>query len=79
MADVEAMYHQVQVLEDQQSFLKFLWWENHDINAEPDDYVMCALFLVQHRQPVVQITPCAGQLWKMKQFFWGSSSKCFSS
>ena len=25
MADVEAMYHQVQVPEDQQSFLKFLW------------------------------------------------------
>ena len=27
MADVEAMYHQVQVPEDQQSFLKFLCWE----------------------------------------------------
>ena len=42
MADVEAMYHQVQVLEDQQSFLKLLWWENHDIDGEPHDYVMCA-------------------------------------
>ena len=27
MADVEAMYHHGQVSEDQQSFLKFLWWE----------------------------------------------------
>ena len=42
MADVEAMYHQVQVPEDQQSFLKFMWWENHDIDREPRDYVMCA-------------------------------------
>ena len=42
MTDVEAMYHQVQVPEDQQSFLKFLWWENHDIDMESHDYVMCA-------------------------------------
>ena len=42
MTDVEAMYHQVQVPEDQQSFLKFLCWENHDIDTEPHDYVMCA-------------------------------------
>ena len=44
MADVEAMYHQDQVPENQQSFLKFLWWENHDIDTEPHDYVMCAHF-----------------------------------
>ena len=37
MADVEAMYYQVQVPEYQQSFLKFLWWENHDIEKEPQD------------------------------------------
>ena len=43
MADVEAMYHQVQVPEDQQSFLKFLWWENHDIDTEHHYYVMCAM------------------------------------
>ena len=41
MADVEAMYHQVQISEDQQSFLKFLWWENH-IDRKPHDYVTCA-------------------------------------
>ena len=42
MADVEAMYHQVHVPEDQQSFFKLLCWENHDINPEPHDYVICA-------------------------------------
>ena len=53
MADVEAMYHQVQVSEDKQSFLEFLWWENHNIDTEPHDYVMCAHVLVQHCQPAV--------------------------
>ena len=42
MTDVEAMYYQVQVPEDQLSFLKFLWWEIHDTDMEPHDYVMCA-------------------------------------
>ena len=42
MANVEAMYYQVQIPEYQQSFLKFLWWENHDIEQEPQDFVMCA-------------------------------------
>ena len=49
MADVEAMYHQVQIPEDQQSFLKFLWCINQDIDSEPQDYVMCA------SQPAVQM------------------------
>ena len=42
MADVEAKYYQVQVPEYQQSFLKFLWWENQVIEKEPQDFVMCA-------------------------------------
>ena len=42
IADVEVMYHQVHVQEDQQSFLKFMWWENHDTDSEPYDYLMCA-------------------------------------
>ena len=40
MADVETMYHEVQVPEDQQSFFKFLRRENHDIDREPRDSVM---------------------------------------
>lgn len=42
IADVEVMYHQVHVQEDQLSFLKFMWWENHDTDSEPYDYLMCA-------------------------------------
>ena len=42
MADIEPMYYQVRVPEYQQSLIKFLWWENHNIEEEPPDFAMCA-------------------------------------
>ena len=42
MADIESMYYQVMVPEDQLSFIKFLWWEDHNIDSDPVDFVMCA-------------------------------------
>ena len=42
MADIESMCYQVRVLQFQQSFIKFLWWENHNIEQEPSDFAMCA-------------------------------------
>ena len=41
MADIEAMYHQVLVPDDHQTFLMFLWWSTDDIN-DPQDFMMCA-------------------------------------
>ena len=73
MADIEAMYHKVQVLEDQYSFLEFLWWKNHDMDREPHEP-----HLVQHCQPAVQILTYVGQSWKMKPFL-RSGSNCSSS
>ena len=35
------MYYQVRIPEYQQSFIKFLWWENHNIEEEPSDFAMC--------------------------------------
>ena len=34
------MYYQVQVPEEQQTFLKFLWWPNGDHRQAPQDYQM---------------------------------------
>ena len=41
MADIEAMFHQVRIPEEQRSFLRFLWWEDGDTNKEPTEYEMC--------------------------------------
>ena len=42
MVDVESMYYQVKVPDNQQAFLKFLWSNNGNLLEEPWDFVMCA-------------------------------------
>ena len=42
MDDVESMYYQVQIPENQQTYLKFLWWENYDEECRPQEFAMCA-------------------------------------
>ena len=41
MADIEAMFYQVKVAEKHRSFLRFLWWEDSDINKSIVDHEMC--------------------------------------
>ena len=40
-ADIEAMFFQVKVAEKHRSFLRFLWWEDSDINKGIVDHEMC--------------------------------------
>ena len=40
MGDIEAMFHQVKVIDTQCSFLKFLWWDDSDISKDIMDYDM---------------------------------------
>ena len=40
IADVEAMFHQVLVREEDCNYLRFLWWENGDMGQPPVPYCM---------------------------------------
>ena len=44
MADIEVMYYQVMVPEHQHTFIKFLWWNDHNIDEDPIDFAMCVHF-----------------------------------
>lgn len=41
-ADIEAMFHQVRVPDEQRRYLRFLWWPNGDTTSEPTDLQMTA-------------------------------------
>ena len=41
MANIESMFYQVRVPEKHQNFLRFLWWENNNLDCEPSDHQMC--------------------------------------
>jgi len=40
MCEIEKMFHQFFVQEPDRNFLRFIWWENGDLNSEPKDYRM---------------------------------------
>ena len=42
MADVESMYYQVMVPDNQQAFLKRFWWNNGNLLEEPQHFAVCA-------------------------------------
>ena len=41
MGDIEAMFCQVRVPEDQRDCLRFLWWPNGDLDGKLEEYQMC--------------------------------------
>lgn len=40
MCDIEKMFHQFQVKENDRNYLRFLWWKDGDINSQPQAYRM---------------------------------------
>ena len=40
MADIESMFHQVRVNEEDRNFLRFLWWPEGDTNKALEEYRM---------------------------------------
>ena len=41
VGDIESMFYQVRVPEEQQDMLRFVWWPEGNLDAEPEDYRMC--------------------------------------
>ena len=41
MVDIEAMFHQVRVPENQKSLLRFVWWEHGDARMEVEKFEIC--------------------------------------
>lgn len=41
MADIEAMFYQVRLPEEDSDLLRFLWWPDGDLKQEPKEYRMC--------------------------------------
>lgn len=40
LCDIEKMFHQFHVYEDDRDYLRFLWWKNGNLSAEPEEYRM---------------------------------------
>ena len=40
MGDIQAMFHQVVIPEEDRDLLQFLWWKNGDLDQEPKEYRM---------------------------------------
>ena len=40
MADIQAMFHQVRVVREDQDVLRFLWWPEGDLDKNPEKYKM---------------------------------------
>ena len=38
MADIESMFHQVNVCHEDCRALRFLWWPENDVNSEPEEF-----------------------------------------
>ena len=66
MAAAESMYYQVPVPENQQTYLKFLSWENHDVKCQYKSLSCVHMYLVALLLKVVPIVLYIEQQWTMK-------------
>ena len=51
IGDIEAMFYQVQVPDNQRGFLRHLWWENNNLEGDLVDYEMCVHVFVGSSSP----------------------------
>ena len=41
MGDIDSMYYQVRIPEEQHDLMRFVWWPNGDLTKELQDFKMC--------------------------------------
>ncbi|PIK46792.1 hypothetical protein BSL78_16343 [Apostichopus japonicus] len=59
VSDIEAMFHQVKMIEPDRDVLRFLWWANGDMKTSPREYRMCVHLFGATSSPC-----CAGKALK---------------
>ena len=52
MGDIESTFQQVMVPREDRSLLRFLWWEDHDINGSAKDFEMHVHVFVGTSSPI---------------------------
>lgn len=45
MGDIQSMFHQVKVTEEDRDFLRFLWWPEGDLTKEVAEFRKCPVFI----------------------------------
>ncbi|XP_043211405.1 uncharacterized protein LOC122375894 [Amphibalanus amphitrite] len=53
--DIEGMFHQVRVNPEHRDLLRFLWWDNGDLNEQPREYRMCTHLFGATSSPAVAL------------------------
>ena len=51
IADIQAIFYQVKVTEKQRSFLRFLWWNEGNLDSEMTDHEICVYLFVAVSSP----------------------------
>ncbi|KAK0130929.1 hypothetical protein N1851_034390 [Merluccius polli] len=81
MCDIEKMFHQFRVYESDREYLRFLWWKDGDLSAQPKEYHMnvhlfgaasspgCANYGLQHLAKEYQHIYPLGSQFIMRNFY----------
>ncbi|XP_073724404.1 uncharacterized protein [Misgurnus anguillicaudatus] len=81
MCDIEKMFHQFQVKENDRNYLRFVWWKDGDMNSQPQAYRMtvhlfgavsspgCANYGLKHLTKENSFTYPVGSQFRSRDFY----------
>lgn len=64
MADVEQMFHNFMVREDHHDYLRFLWFRDHDLDGEVDEFRITVHVFGNGPSPSVAIYGLKRTVWR---------------